>query len=200
MNPLQHRPSMADGDAVPLAVAGDMRVAGARRPLLPPAPAAPWPIRFLGAIVDWTVVSIGAAMIVLVFTNVIFHAFQRDIAWTTELCELLMVWVSFLGAASVTRRGGHMAITEFVDKLGPRKRLLADAVLQAAAATILGMLVVYGWRIVVSSWGNMMTVIEVPMSLHYAALPVGSALTLVFVLHDLWQIAHGVGRNQRYGD
>ena len=76
--------------------------------LLPPGPAAPAPIRALGAAVDWSVVLIGAVMVALVFANVVLHAFHRDNPWTTEFCEFLMVWVTFLGAAAATRRGLHM--------------------------------------------------------------------------------------------
>ena len=69
------------------------------------------------------IVAIGATMATLVFCNVISTLFGGDIAWTTEFCELLMVWVTFLGGAAATRRGAHMAITEFLDKLaGPARR------------------------------------------------------------------------------
>ena len=85
--------------------------------LLPSAPPAPAPIRALGAAVDWSVVAIGATMVALVFANVVLHVFHRDNPWTTEFCEFLMVWVTFLGAAAATRRGLHMSINEFVDKL-----------------------------------------------------------------------------------
>ena len=87
------------------------------RPLLPPAPPAPQAIQWLGSAVDWTLVVIGAVMVIMVFANVMMHVFHRDIAWTTEFCEFLMVWATFLGGASVARRGTHMVITEFIDKL-----------------------------------------------------------------------------------
>ena len=62
---------------------------------LPAVPNSPAPIRFLGGVVDWTIVGMGALMIALVFGNVVTHLFGKDIAWTTELCELMMVWVTF---------------------------------------------------------------------------------------------------------
>src|SRR5215207_2921336 len=99
-------------------------------PFLPPGPPAPAPIRVLGQIVDWAIVAIGGVMIVLVFLNVVFHLVGRDIAWTTEFSEFLMVWVTFLGGAAASRRGLHMTITEFVDKLAPGGRRLADAAIQ----------------------------------------------------------------------
>jgi TRAP-type C4-dicarboxylate transport system permease small subunit len=157
--------------------------------LLPPGPAAPAPIRALGAAVDWSVVIIGAVMVALVFANVVLHAFHRDNPWTTEFCEFLMVWVTFLGAAAATRRGLHMSINEFVDKLGPGARRWADLAIAALAAAVLALLVWYGMGIVRATWDNELTVLGWPMGLQYLALPVGAAATLVFVLWNAWLIA-----------
>ena len=110
----------------------------ARRPLLPSGPPSPLPIRVLGAAVDWAVVALGAAMVALVFVNVVFHVFGGDVAWTTELCEFMMVWVTFLGGAAATRRGAHMRITEFLDKLDGLPRRWADALVQALRSSCWG--------------------------------------------------------------
>ncbi|MBU2409210.1 MAG: TRAP transporter small permease subunit, partial [Gammaproteobacteria bacterium] len=76
----------------------------AATPVLPRDPPAPWPITLLARLVDWSVLLIGATMAALIFMNVIVHNFfDGDIAWTTEFCELLMVWVTFLGGAAATR-------------------------------------------------------------------------------------------------
>jgi TRAP-type C4-dicarboxylate transport system permease small subunit len=155
--------------------------------LLPPAPPAPWPVRALGAAVDWAVVAMGAAMIVLVFVNVVLHVFHHDLAWVIELSEFMMVWVTFLGGAAAARRGAHMRITEFIDKLSPDKRRWADAAIHCVAIGVLVLLVWYGVRLVNAGWTNELTVLGWPMALQYLGLPVGSACTLVFVLHDLWQ-------------
>jgi TRAP-type C4-dicarboxylate transport system permease small subunit len=165
-----------------------------RAPLLSPGPPAPAPIRLLGRVVDWAVVLIGAFMVSLVFINVVLHAFHRDIAWTTELCEFLMVWVTFLGAAAATRRAAHMAITEFVDLTRGRARRVVEAVIQGAVAAVLLVLTVYGWNLANSMWGTLLTVLDWPMAVQYLALPVGSAIALVFAVWDLARILAGDDR------
>ena len=50
---------------------------GRARRLLPPAPPAPALLALIGDAVDWTIVGIGAMMIVLVFINVVLHMFGR---------------------------------------------------------------------------------------------------------------------------
>jgi TRAP-type C4-dicarboxylate transport system permease small subunit len=168
--------------------------------LLPAVAGEPAPLRLLGALVDWTIIGMGATMIGLVFVNVLTHLFGRDIAWTTELCELLMVWVTFLGGAAAARRGAHMSITEFLDKLPESRRRAADAAIQLFTICILGLLAIYGWKIAQSGWSNELTVLGWPMATQNLALPVASVLTMLFAAWDLVQIGLGKSRSERYGD
>lgn len=173
--------------------------AGQARPLFPKAPPAPPLLAAIGQATDWTVVAIGATMIVLVFANVCLHVLGRDLAWVTELAELLMVWVTFLGGACATRRGAQMTITEFIDKLGGAHRRRADAAVDAFAIAVLGSLVWHGVNLVVAGWGNLLTVLQVPMSFQYLGMPVGCALMLLWLARDLWRILRGEGREARWG-
>jgi len=168
-------------------------------PLLPPGPAAPAPLRWLGTAVDACIVLLGGALVLVVFANVVLHAFSLDIAWTTEFGELVTVWTTFLGVAAALRRNAHMAVTEFVDLLPePGPRLVADGLLQLVVASLLLLLVWKGGVAAQAGWGSVLTVLDWPMAVQYLSLPVGSAIALVFVVWDLLQIARGVPRQQRY--
>ena len=169
-----------------------------RLPLLTPVAAAPLPIRLLGRIVDWTVISIGSVMASMVFVNVSLHLIDKDLAWVTEFGELLMVWVTFLGGACAAQRGAHMTITEFIDKLEPLRRRWADALVQTACLLMLLVLVRYGWSLVDGNWGNQLTVLQWPMAIQYMGMAVGCSLMAVFVAFDVWQILRGVPRETRY--
>lgn len=178
----------------------DKAGAGGAQPLLPPGPPAPWPIAWLGNVVDWSVLLIGAVMATLVFANVIVHnVFNGDIAWTTEFCELLMVWVTFLGGAAATRRGAHMVIHELVHRLHGAPRRYAEAMIQAVVFTTLGLLAWYGIGITQAGSMSTLTVLGWPMSTQYVALPAASVITMVFVAWDLIQILRGKSGEERYG-
>lgn len=166
--------------------------------LLTPVAAAPLPIRLLGRTVDWMVIAIGATMATLVFFNVALHLIHLDLAWVTELGELLMVWVTFLGGACAAQRGTHMSITEFIDKLEPARRRWADVAVQSLCLGMLLVLVRFGWSLVSSSWDNQLTVLEWPMAVQYMGMAVGCTLMAVFVAFDLWLTLRGVPREQRY--
>lgn len=165
-------------------------------PGLPPSP--PTFIRVIGKCVDWLVICIGASLATLIFINVVLHAFGKDLAWLTELGELLMVWVTFLGGAAAAQRGAHMSINEFLDKLTTARRLWADAAVQIFTLAVLAIVLFYGLRIVSSSWDNVLTTLEWPMAVQYIPLPLGIGLMALFVGWDLIQILRGVPRGHRY--
>ena len=168
------------------------------RPMFPRSPPAPPLLAAFGALVDWTVVLIGAVMILLVFANVVLHVFGRDLAAVTESAELLMVWVTFLSGASAARRGAQMTITEFIDKLDGNARERADAAIDVLAIVLLSVLFWYGIKLVIVGWGNELTVLQIPMSFQYLGMPVGVAAILVWMAYDLWQILQGRTRAQRW--
>ena len=174
------------------------RPAAPARPMFPRSPPAPPLLAAFGALVDWTVVLIGAVMILLVFANVVLHVFGRDLAAVTESAELLMVWVTFLSGASAARRGAQMTITEFIDKLDGNARERADAAIDVLAIVLLSVLFWYGIKLVIVGWGNELTVLQIPMSFQYLGMPVGVAAILVWMAYDLWQILHGRTRAQRW--
>ncbi len=176
-------------------------IPGAAATLLPPGPPAPAFIAWLARAVDWSIVLIGAVMATLVFVNVIVrNVFHGDIAWTTEFCELLMVWVTFLGGAAATRRGAHMVVGEFVGKLSGAPRRYADGAIQLVVLTTLGLLVWHGIGIADAGRMSELTVLGWPMSTQYLALPIASAITMVFVCWDLYEIMCGRTHKQRYGE
>jgi TRAP-type C4-dicarboxylate transport system permease small subunit len=125
--------------------------------------------------------------------------FNGDIAWTTEFCELLMVWVTFLGGAAATRRGAHMVVNEIVARLPATSRRLADAAIQSVVLITLGLLVRYGIGIAKAGSMSTLTVLGWPMSTQYVALPVASLITMVFVAWDLVEIVRGKSSEQRHG-
>jgi TRAP-type transport system small permease protein len=159
---------------------------------------APIFIRALAAFVDWTVIAIGAAMIALVFLNVLLHLIGKDLAWVTELGELLMVWVTFLGGVCAAHRGMHMSINEFLDKLNPARRRVADLAIQALCIGVLSLLLFYGSKIVASGWNNTLTTLEWPMAWQYMPLPLAAALMLCFAAWDGYRTFRGDTLEMRY--
>jgi TRAP-type C4-dicarboxylate transport system permease small subunit len=66
-------------------------------------------------------------MAVLVL-DVSWQVFTRFIlkdpsTWTDELATFLLIWVSLLGAAVALKRGAHLGMDYFVERMSPHRRL-----------------------------------------------------------------------------
>lgn len=152
------------------------------RPKLPE----PAPLRWLGDMVDIALTLLAAMLLVVMFANVAARvALNSDLAWNTEFGEFVLLWATFFGGASAARRGAHMRITEFTDKLPPTLRKAVELATRLGVVALLTLLISYGWSITESTMGQELTVLHVPMGLQYLAMPVGSALALVFVIYEM---------------
>lgn len=151
----------------------------------------PFLLRLLGAAVDACLVVGGAAIVLLVFGNVLSRfLLDWDVAWSGELVGFLLLWTTFLGGAAAARRGAHMRIGELVETLKGRPRALLETLGLGLVVVVLLLLAWYGWIIVERTWPQQTTVLYWPVGLLYASLPVSSLLTLVYVLRDLARQLH----------
>jgi TRAP-type transport system small permease protein len=152
----------------------------------------PAPLRWLGDALDITIFLLASALLFVMSANVFARAFfNADIAWNTEFGEFTLVWATFLGGAAAARRGAHMCITEFIEKIPPIPRRIIELLLRFGVLALLGLLVNAGINIVGKTMDQQMSVLYWPVGLQYLAMPVGSALTLVFVAYETWIVARG---------
>jgi TRAP-type C4-dicarboxylate transport system permease small subunit len=80
------------------------------------------------------------------------------------------------------------------------RRRAADAAIDLFAIAVLGALVWHGVKLVIASWGNELTVLQIPMSFQYLGMPLGCGLMLLWVAWDLWRIVCGDAREARWGE
>lgn len=152
----------------------------------------PAPLRWLGDLVDIVLTLLAAMLLVVMFANVAARvALNSDLAWNTEFGEFVLLWATFLGGASAARRGAHMRITEFTDKMPPGLQRAVEIATRLGVVGLLVLLITYGWSITESTMGQELTVLHVPMGLQYLAMPVGSALALVFVVYEMSLLLRG---------
>lgn len=146
-------------------------------------------LRGLGMAIDASVCAAGALVIVLVFYNVLSrYILHTDVAWSSELCTLLLIWMTFVGGAMAVRRNAHVGVTEFIMGLEPGNRSRVDAVVLMLSALALALLVYFGVTLTLLSWDNMAIAIRISNGWWYLSMPVGCALMLVFVLHQLFVV------------
>jgi TRAP-type C4-dicarboxylate transport system permease small subunit len=121
-----------------------------------------------------------AAMIVLVFTNVVMrHGFSSGIRQSVELARMWFVWVVMLGAAVTLRRGEHLALTEFSEKLFPRAVPWLWRLCWLVLLLAVGMLFIGAWRQTLANRNNISQLTGLPSALFYLAGVVAAVLLAV---------------------
>ncbi|WP_375457769.1 TRAP transporter small permease [uncultured Enterovirga sp.] len=93
--------------------------------------------------IEALLVAILAAMLVLVFGNVVLrYGFNSGIIVSEEASRVLFVWLTFLGAVPVMRQHGHLGVEMVVGTLRAAGRRVCRAVCDLM---IVGCCVVFGW-------------------------------------------------------
>ena len=121
-----------------------------------------------------------ANVVVRYFTNISF-------AFTEEISIALMVVMTLTGAAHAFVDNKHIAITYFVDLLGPRGHRLARGLALIAALAMFTLLAWYGTRMAWDDFRFEVTspALGIPQWIYTVWLPLLSALIVVRILGAL---------------
>lgn len=134
-------------------------------------------------IIDLIMALLLAALIVLVFTNVVMrYGFSSGLRVTIELSRLWFVWVVMLGAAVMLRRGEHLQLSEFSEAVMPRFVPILRRICWAVVLVAVLMLFVGAWRQTLANWNNISQLTGLPSGLMYLAGVVSGAMMAAIAL------------------
>ncbi|MFP0197674.1 TRAP transporter small permease [Pseudomonas sp. PHC1] len=107
-------------------------------------------------------------------------------SWPEPTAILLMMVFTFIGAAASYRAGAHMAVAMVTDRLQPKMRRTMSIVSQVLMGIICLFMTIWGTKLCLSTWNQFMSALPtLRVGITYMPIPVGGALTLVFVLEKL---------------
>ena len=107
--------------------------------------------------------------------------------WPEPVAVLLMVSFTFLGAAASYRAGAHIAVGMLTDRLPPAMRRQCELLVDALMVVICLFVMVWGMKLVLETMGQTLADLPwLPVGLTYLPLPIGSFMTLVFVLEKIF--------------
>lgn len=82
------------------------------------------------------------AMVVMVFGNVVLrYGFNSGITVSEELSRIFFVWLTFIGAIVAMRDGTHLGMTNMVEKLSRKGKLVCAAICQVIIIAMCALLV-----------------------------------------------------------
>ncbi len=101
-----------------------------------------------------------------------------------EIVELLMAWMTFLGAAVLWGEGSLYRVDVLTSRLGPRAGWLIGLGVQLVALLFAIVLTLEGWRVAVLS-AETTPFLRFPKSLAYGSMPVAGLVMIAYSLSGL---------------
>lgn len=141
---------------------------------------------------EWLLICIFGAMVVLVFGNVVLrYGFNYGIIFSEEVSRFLFVWMVFLGSVLMLRDNGHLGVhtlTKLLPLAGKKVcKFIGDATTLACC-----LLMTYGgWKIVLLNMRSIAPVSEIPIGVVYIALLVCSVGMGVLLVRSLYRLVTG---------
>ncbi len=125
---------------------------------------------------------------VLIAALIIGQVFFRYVlvappTWTEELTRYIFVWLAWLSAAVVFRKGQHVTIDAISGFMSERLQFWHDLAIRLVCVGILIFLLKFGWD-VTSFTRSRSAALNIPMNYVYLSAAAGSAFMLLFALLD----------------
>jgi TRAP-type C4-dicarboxylate transport system permease small subunit len=138
---------------------------------------------------DWLSFALFWALAFIVFLQFFTrYILNNSLAWTEEIARYGLMWIVFIGGATVTRRNTHIAV-ELMSNLmrpGPARIALLIAI-DGVKAFFLGLLAYFSVTIVERMHFQRMTVFDLPMSYVYGGVAFGCFLMFARQLQLVWR-------------
>ena len=146
--------------------------------------------RLMDALYAACVAVAGAALVLIsavipwaVYTR---YVLNRAASWPEPMAVLLMIVLTFFGAAACYRAGLHMRMSFFVSLLPPRLQRMMAFIVELLMALIALFMVDWGAKLVAATWQN--SIADFPalsVGVTYLPIPLGGAILFLFVIERL---------------
>ncbi|MEI7444298.1 MAG: TRAP transporter small permease [Burkholderiales bacterium] len=135
--------------------------------------------RALARLEDFVVMTIVAAMSVLLFAGVILrYVFNDPLTWSEEFVVTIFVWSVMLGVPSALRARMHIRIDALILRLGATGRRVCGTIACAAALVIFVAAIHAGWSHTSNVASSLTPMLGYSVGWIFVSLPIGFALTL----------------------
>lgn len=127
-----------------------------------------------------------SVIIVMVLLGIMSrYIFGKPLSFTEEVARLFFVWVVFIGSVEAFRRNKHIKIESFINIFPKNINKIINKIIILIITAVLILLVFTGLKVVKSTSFADLTVLPLPASSFYLAVPFSSVLMLVCILSRL---------------
>ena len=126
--------------------------------------------------------SMTAVVVIGIFARYILLV---SIPWTEEIARYLMIWAGFVGFGVAYRKKELIAVRLFIDILPANLFRMALFISDILCSIFLIVAVVYGIKLSLINMNQLSPASRIPLSIIYAAIPLGCTLYLFFVVESI---------------
>lgn len=134
------------------------------------------PLRILVGLAFATIVTLTIAQVFFRF------ALDDPLIWSEELVRILVIWMTFVGAAVVCWDGRYLNVDVVFIRLPPAARRVVRRVNALLAIGFLAILVWYSWALVEIGWYVEIGALDLPDTVYRSPATVGGVLMIAFIL------------------
>lgn len=135
----------------------------------------------------------GVALVVLtaIFGWLVFgrYVLNSTPTWVEQVALLLVMVITFLGAAVGVHEHTHLAVTALRTSVSAGVRTIFVIATDMILAGFGCLMFVYGLQLTIFKWGSLIPLIKLPEGLRSLPLTVGGALIMVFSIGHLIRLA-----------
>jgi TRAP-type C4-dicarboxylate transport system permease small subunit len=114
------------------------------------------------------------SIVVLVFVSAIARGIKHPLQWTIDISQLLLAWVSFMGADVAWRHGQLLGIDLLTKRLPVKIQKLVALLILFFILIALIIFIIYGFILAKSNWRRSMQVVRMSYSFVTLSLPMVS--------------------------
>lgn len=142
---------------------------------------------YAASILSYLCIIVVVALTLVVFAQVVTRLFKYSLPGTEELSRLMIVWLTFLGTSLAIHEKMHLAVNFFVNMAKINIRKYIYFFVHVLTIVFFGILLVYGFKLSVSTMGSLSPTLQIPMSIFYASIPVSSVFSIFFISTHMFE-------------
>lgn len=115
------------------------------------------------------------------------YVLNSGYSWPEPVSIICMIIFTFVGAAVSYRAGSHIAVSMLTDRLSGEMKKICNIIAELLMMLICLFILRYGSTLCIEMWDQ--PIAEFPIiteGIKYLPLPIGSAITLLFVIERLF--------------
>lgn len=132
----------------------------------------PYPEDVIGFVIFWVLAGV---VFLQFFTR---YVLNDSMAWTEEIARYLLIWVTFIGAATAMRRGTHIGVEAVLHFIPARAATVLRFAIDIITVGFVALLCWFSITVAERMQIQTMTVTDWPMSIVYGGVAFGCFLIL----------------------